>query len=64
MNPHNFWSGGEDGDVRQYDTRMPNQDNWGSPTVLVQIRDGHRTVQVKSLDINKVGLDSRHERFL
>ncbi|GLI68626.1 hypothetical protein VaNZ11_013104 [Volvox africanus] len=53
MNPHNFWSGGEDGDVRQYDTRMRNQDKWESPTVLVQVRDGHRLVQVKSLDINK-----------
>lgn len=54
MNPHNFWSGGEDGVVRQYDTRQPNQDKWESPTVLVQVRDGHKTIQVKSLDINKV----------
>ncbi|KAG2497866.1 hypothetical protein HYH03_004132 [Edaphochlamys debaryana] len=53
LNPHNFWSGGEDGVVRQYDTRAPNQQEWASPTVLVQVRDGHRTVQVKSLDINK-----------
>ncbi|PNW77166.1 hypothetical protein CHLRE_10g425050v5 [Chlamydomonas reinhardtii] len=53
MNPHNFWSGGEDGVVRQYDTRQPNQDKWESPTVLVQVRDGHKTIQVKSLDINK-----------
>ncbi|KXZ56155.1 hypothetical protein GPECTOR_1g132 [Gonium pectorale] len=53
LNPHNFWSAGEDGLVRQYDTRAPNQDSWESPTVLVQVRDGHRTVQVKGMDINK-----------
>ncbi len=37
-NPHNFWSAGEDGVVRQYDTRAPNQESWESPTVLVQVR--------------------------
>lgn len=38
LNPHNFWSGGEDGLVRQYDTRLPNQESWESPTVLLQVR--------------------------
>ncbi|GFR41420.1 hypothetical protein Agub_g2104, partial [Astrephomene gubernaculifera] len=53
LNPHAFWSAGEDGVVRQYDTRAPNQDKWESPTVLVQLRDGHKTIQAKSIDICK-----------
>ncbi|EFJ39457.1 hypothetical protein VOLCADRAFT_100946 [Volvox carteri f. nagariensis] len=53
MNPHNFWSCGEDGVVRQFDTRLPNQDSFESPTVLLQVYGKREVVQVKSLDINK-----------
>jgi hypothetical protein len=35
--PSMFWSAGEDGVVRQYDTRSPDQKAYGSANVLVNL---------------------------
>ncbi|KAF6262611.1 hypothetical protein COO60DRAFT_599677 [Scenedesmus sp. NREL 46B-D3] len=35
--PHLFWSAGEDGTVRQYDMRLPDQKAYGSANVLVDL---------------------------
>lgn len=35
--PSMFWSAGEDGIVRQYDSRAPDQKAWGSANVLVDL---------------------------
>lgn len=35
--PALFWSAGEDGVVRQYDTRAPTHKAYGSPNVLVNL---------------------------
>lgn len=53
--PTMFWSAGEDGIVRQYDTRMADQKAYGSPNVLVNLSSaGPRAglVECKGLDLN------------
>ncbi|MEW5317745.1 MAG: hypothetical protein WDW38_009020 [Sanguina aurantia] len=52
-NPHNFWSAGEDGYVRQYDTRVSHQTVFASPNVLIHTRAPAYSIEVKALDINK-----------
>lgn len=48
--PHAFWSAGEDGLVRQYDTRAPGQRDFESSTVLVQVR-GERVYLMRHEDM-------------
>lgn len=53
--PHLFWSAGEDGMVRQYDTRLADQKAYGSPNVLINLATaGPRAglVECKGLDVN------------
>lgn len=35
--PTLFWSAGEDGIIRQYDARLPDQKSFSSPNVLVSL---------------------------
>eukprot|EP00798_Chlamydomonas_sp_ICE-L_P008194 gene8194-1456_t len=55
MNPFNFWSAGEDGCIRQFDTRIDarSQGSYESPNVLVNLRYAGKKVEAKSLDINR-----------
>lgn len=51
-NAHMFWSAGEDGYVRQFDTRCQNQQEFTSPNVLVALKRARERIEVKSLAIN------------
>lgn len=55
--PHLFWSAGEDGYVRQYDTRMvaAGQARFSSRNALLRASSGSRPLELKGLDVNKVG---------
>ncbi|GAX77513.1 hypothetical protein CEUSTIGMA_g4957.t1 [Chlamydomonas eustigma] len=54
MNPHNFWSAGEDGMVRQFDTRIQTAIGFEAPNVLLSVVDKKgEAVELKSLDICK-----------
>jgi WD and tetratricopeptide repeat-containing protein 1 len=52
-----FWSAAEDGMVRQYDLRAPNQKVYGSPNVLINMATAgpqSSMVECKGLDLNPV----------
>lgn len=44
--PSLFWSAGEDGVVRQYDIRTPDQKAYGSANVLVNLMSAGETLQL------------------
>jgi hypothetical protein len=54
--PHLFWSAGEDGYVRQYDSRMVSagQARFSSRNALLRTSSGSRPPELKGLDVNKV----------
>jgi WD and tetratricopeptide repeat-containing protein 1 len=55
QDPHLFWSAGEDGMIRQYDTRLSDQKAYGSPNVLINLATaGPRggLVECKGVDVN------------
>lgn len=58
-NPNLFWSAAEDGTVRQYDARLPsnNQKSWESCNCLLTVKaagNTSRNVELKGISLNKV----------
>eukprot|EP00878_Enallax_costatus_P025492 GHUV01027276.1.p1 GENE.GHUV01027276.1~~GHUV01027276.1.p1 ORF type:complete len:315 (+),score=72.05 GHUV01027276.1:949-1893(+) len=50
-----FWSAGEDGIIRQYDLRVPDQKAYGSPNVLINLTAAgphQQLVECKGVDVN------------
>lgn len=58
-NPNLFWSAAEDGTVRQYDNRLPSNDqkSWESSNCLLSAKaaaNSSRNVELKGISLNKV----------
>jgi hypothetical protein len=50
-----FWSASEDGSVRQFDLRLSNQREYGSPNVLLTTQKSSGPVELLAAKLNKVG---------
>ena len=67
-NPNLFWSAAEDGTVRQYDARLPSNDQkaWESCNCLLSVKaagNASRCVELKGISLNKVFILNKCHNF-